>query len=334
MTLQNRACSYQYDALDRLASRFSTERGTTRHFYCANRLVTERGGSEHRAYIHGSEQLLAWQIGVAKMISTALIAPDRSNSVLAMIAPGQNAFVAYSPYGHRANTALLPGLPGFNGEHPDPLTDHYLLGNGYRAFNPVLMRFNSPDSLSPFGEGGLNGYAYCQGDPVNCHDPSGRVSWQFIVGMTLSVAALLTATVALFPSLPFLLSVEAAQAGFVSAGSLSTMVTGVASVAGGALSVTRQIVQEVAPDSPLLEPLGWSALILGLTAASTRVGSVIAARNPRNLANIKQAIEKRGMPILVSGPSEVSAASQIRGVASSTSASLRLNNHDLLSVRL
>ncbi|KAG0373379.1 hypothetical protein BGX24_011777, partial [Mortierella sp. AD032] len=25
-----------------------------------------------------------------------------------------------------------------------------------RAFNPVLMRFNSPDSSSPFGSGGLN----------------------------------------------------------------------------------------------------------------------------------------------------------------------------------
>ncbi|EGH35731.1 hypothetical protein PSYJA_44541, partial [Pseudomonas syringae pv. japonica str. M301072] len=38
------------------------------------------------------------------------------------------------------------------------MTGHYLLGNGYRAFNPVLMRFNSPDSLSPFGEGGVNAY--------------------------------------------------------------------------------------------------------------------------------------------------------------------------------
>ncbi|WP_434706426.1 RHS repeat-associated core domain-containing protein [Pseudomonas sp. Z1-12] len=47
------------------------------------------------------------------------------------------------------------------------MTGHYLLGNGYRAFNPGLMRFNSPDSLSPFGEGGLNAYAYSVGDPVN-----------------------------------------------------------------------------------------------------------------------------------------------------------------------
>lgn len=51
-----------------------------------------------------------------------------------------------------------------------------MLGNGYRAYNPVLMRFNQPDSLSPFGQDGLNAYAYCQGDPVNRQDPSGRIS--------------------------------------------------------------------------------------------------------------------------------------------------------------
>ncbi|SDW89091.1 RHS repeat-associated core domain-containing protein [Pseudomonas syringae] len=65
-------------------------------------------------------------------------------------------------------------LPGFNGELLDSVTGHYPLGNGYRAYNPVLMRFNSPDSLSPFGKGGLNAYAYCAGDPVNRSDPSGH----------------------------------------------------------------------------------------------------------------------------------------------------------------
>jgi RHS repeat-associated protein len=42
---------------------------------------------------------------------------------------------------------------GFNGEAHDPLTGHYLLGNGHRAYNPVLMRFNSPDTLSLFVPG-------------------------------------------------------------------------------------------------------------------------------------------------------------------------------------
>jgi hypothetical protein len=36
------------------------------------------------------------------------------------------------------------------------------------------MRFNSPDSWSPFDRGGLNSYAYCAGNPVNWKDPTGH----------------------------------------------------------------------------------------------------------------------------------------------------------------
>ena len=66
------------------------------------------------------------------------------------------------------------------------MTGHFLLGNGYRAFNPVLMRFNSPDSLSPFGKGGLNAYAYCVGDPVNYSDPAGHIAGWPLIAKSLS----------------------------------------------------------------------------------------------------------------------------------------------------
>jgi RHS repeat-associated protein len=52
---------------------------------------------------------------------------------------------------------------------------HYALGNGYRIYNPLLMRFHKPDSMSPFGAGGLNAYTYCKGDPVNFEDPTGHM---------------------------------------------------------------------------------------------------------------------------------------------------------------
>jgi RHS repeat-associated protein len=95
-------------------------------------------------------------------------------SVLLAKSPDGRVALAYTPFGHHASGSPPDVALGFNGERPQPPTGHYLLGNGYRAFNPTLMRFNSPDSWSPFGDGGLNAYAYCAGDPVNNIDPDGH----------------------------------------------------------------------------------------------------------------------------------------------------------------
>ncbi|WP_439958608.1 RHS repeat-associated core domain-containing protein [Pseudomonas putida] len=80
----------------------------------------------------------------------------------------------YTIYGHDGCDQYASVLR-FNGQRKEYATGHYLLGNGYRAFNPVLMRFHSPDSLSPMGAGGLNCYAYCAGDPINNVDPTGHM---------------------------------------------------------------------------------------------------------------------------------------------------------------
>jgi RHS repeat-associated protein len=110
---------------------------------------------------------------------TRLLATDQQRSVLYVLDVSRPHPIAYSPYGHHPAESGLLSLLGFNGERPDPVTGCYLLGNGYRAFNPVLMRFNSPDSWSPFGEGGLNAYGYCVGDPVNRIDPTGHIGNPF-----------------------------------------------------------------------------------------------------------------------------------------------------------
>lgn len=87
---------------------------------------------------------------------------------------GRGVSRAYSPYG--AYRAIDGGCLAFTGQLFDSHVGGYHLGNGRRTYNPKLMRFHSPDSLSPFSTGGLNAYAYCAGDPVNRVDPSGA-SW-------------------------------------------------------------------------------------------------------------------------------------------------------------
>lgn len=103
-----------------------------------------------------------------------MLASDDKNSVLAEVNRGELQQNAYSPYGHSPSGE---GALGYNGELREGQVGWYLLGNGYRAFNPLLMRFHSPDSWSPFGEGGLNAYTYVMGDPVGYTDPTGHVGF-------------------------------------------------------------------------------------------------------------------------------------------------------------
>ncbi|MEE1887289.1 RHS repeat-associated core domain-containing protein [Pseudomonas carassii] len=101
------------------------------------------------------------------MTSSRLAVIDQQRSVLG----GSSLPRAYTPYG--AVSDKRGALLAYCGQPHDSLTGHYHLGNGHRTFNPLLMRFNSPDRLSPFGAGGINAYAYCQGDPINFHDSRG-----------------------------------------------------------------------------------------------------------------------------------------------------------------
>ncbi|RII77805.1 RHS repeat-associated core domain-containing protein [Pseudomonas monteilii] len=67
---------------------------------------------------------------------------------------------------------------GFTGVFYDAALKTYSLGNGHRVYSPSLMRFLQPDGFSPFREGGLNCCAYCEDDPINFTDPTGRFKGQ------------------------------------------------------------------------------------------------------------------------------------------------------------
>lgn len=175
---------YQYDAMGRLIQQDETAlhyRGTT--------LVNQQKAGEEVRLITGPGGNLA-QIRTGVNPGVWLTGTDANGSVLSIEQDARQDQGTYDPYGQGINNPGCSVL-GYNGERQDEILGGYHLGNGYRLYNPYLKRFSSPDSLSPFGKGGINPYAYCEGDPINHTDPTGHhVRWQAIVGGVASVIGL------------------------------------------------------------------------------------------------------------------------------------------------
>lgn len=169
---------YSYDPLDRHVHTKNSDDTRVQIFYCGDRVATELAGDTVRTVFEVESSVLAQQTTNEGAQETMLIAHDNKCSPLLNLRANEAApeATAYTAFGHSPVEKNTQRVLGFNGERPDKNSGFYLLGNGYRAFNTVLMRFTSPDNRSPFGDGGINAYAYCAGDPVNRMDPSGH-SW-------------------------------------------------------------------------------------------------------------------------------------------------------------
>lgn len=171
--------------------------GRVHAFYQAGQLVTELGDDVKRSVFRGQARFLGHLAGDKRTPSVSAV--DRGNTVMAEPHTNCLARFSYTPYGQRARLNE-PDTPwAYHGERMDALLDGYPLGNGYRLYRPALMRFGAPDNLSPFGQGMLNAYAYCLGDPVNQSDPSGHFAVRSLIKYAswITAAASLTAGTAL-----------------------------------------------------------------------------------------------------------------------------------------
>ncbi|MCI0913679.1 RHS repeat-associated core domain-containing protein [Pseudomonas putida] len=142
------------------------------YFYRAERPIMIMLGDRHRTILRAYAIPLAEQQSDGQ--GPCLLAVEDNGTVLQVQQIGHAEPHLYTAYGHDPRLPSQLTLLGFNGEAYISLRCDYPLGNGYRSYSPERMRFNSPDSLSPFGRGGLNAYCYCEDDPVNNVDPSGR----------------------------------------------------------------------------------------------------------------------------------------------------------------
>lgn len=148
---------------------------TTLYFYQDNRLHFALGASSRRALLRIENQALAEQQRQAGNDSSKILAVDAQGSVV-QVQVGQKATTfSYTAFGYSDAAKFYNPLAGFNGERPEPITGCYPLGNGYPFYIPSLMRFGSPDNISPFGRGGAHSYVYCGADPVNFVDRTGHM---------------------------------------------------------------------------------------------------------------------------------------------------------------
>jgi len=260
------ARNYQYDPLDRVANDGPADTGQQR-FYREDKLANQVGGTLNRTFIHGGDNLVAERQnpGATKNV---LLATDRKRSVTGEVPDGHPPNdIAYNAYGRRSATRPIVSALAFNGELTED-SGWQLLGNGYRAYNPVLMRFHSPDNLSPFGEGGVNGYAYCQGDPVNRSDPTGHFALLLVAAVSLAagVAALVGASQTENKTTKMVLQVAGSMA--VALG----VVFGVWGVVGGRSPVARDGAGQAAWMG------GRNSSVSGRSAVYTKRGRY--ARNP------------------------------------------------------
>ncbi|MCX7079763.1 MAG: RHS repeat-associated core domain-containing protein [Pseudomonas sp.] len=306
-------CHYVYDALDRLTGLVPSEQEQVQRFYNSEHLATELQGQTSRTVFQQGTQLLALQQRQGDEVDSQLLATDQQRSVLHAIDGVQHRYKVYSPYGHRRAESGLSSLLGFNGERPDPVTGHYLLGNGHRAFNPVLMRFNSPDRLSPFGRGGLNPYAYCLGDPVNRSDPSGQESVESWVFLGLGVIGLLASVVGAFPSIGFVEAAKSLKKGVVTRRAVAKVTGTTIGIVAGTVSVGRLALNIADPDSEDSKTLLYVGAALGVlsllgaggaTFLSWRASRGVKAKTTTVFTQTSNSSSSRGSSLVQRSPRE------------------------------
>lgn len=184
--------SYEYDELGRLAAQWDEGRKQRRVLeYDGDRLCgecwldAEGKALRHRA-LDEEAGLVVYHIEHGESSDSTRLyftLPDPQSGggeeyVVDAEGQWQSRSIGFTPWGEAPQERLdaMQGGMGYNAQRVDPVTGYYHLGNGYRVYDPQHQAFYQSDSLSPFGEGGLNDRAYCAGqDPVNWHDPSGHI---------------------------------------------------------------------------------------------------------------------------------------------------------------
>ncbi|OTA15177.1 YD repeat [Xenorhabdus vietnamensis] len=267
-------CEYGYDAFNRMVTQNINQNNLHELYYRGTELVNEVQVEQNETsrLVKLDQQCL----GVAANDELTLLNGDQHNSLLWSQPTGQGGELhGWTPYGE-GSSASLP--VGFNGQRADPVSGMYHLGNGYRTYNPVLRRFNSPDSFSPFGAGGINPYAYCLNDPINRLDPTGHISSQAIAGIAMGVIGLLATIFTAGAAIAAAGGVMAA----VAAASTTSLVTGSVAAVSDVTAIVSGALEDASPEAS--SALGWVSMATGFVGLTTDLAKSAGkfAKNTKN----------------------------------------------------
>ncbi len=258
---------YRYNALNQQMVESFNQSEPLYHFYQDRRLLDDVQVNDITHYLeHGQLSVTNNQIKASYYLQ------NNFGSIITLIDQSQQLahFYRYLPFGYQSDMKsdsatfdvfdLADSSKGYNDMLTDQITGNQFLGNGYRAYNPRLRLFMKYDSLSPFDQGGINGYAYSDNNPIMAFAPSGHMSkWQrvdMIAGLTLTAVASGLAIMA---------------TGGAATPMVLTSYTSFMSTAAIGLSVTTPVIADSIADAEAhknwthqMRSTGWKNVVVGL----------------------------------------------------------------------
>lgn len=268
-------CDYGYAPGGQLTDRVIN--GTlTRSFFSGGQATHEHTGDQTLRIVGDSGSVFALsRLSAGVRQATTLLGCDAQGSVR-IEADSAVRTRRYTVHGAEAGEDRDSPF-GFAGERRDTLTGWYI-PSGYRPYDPIVMGFLSPDSDSPFGQGGLNPYAYCAGDPVNRIDPSGHgwLTWLVAgIGIGLGVVG----TIATFgAAAPAFAALAAGGIGALTATGAVAIGAATLSAVSLGTGIASTVLEATNKDSKAASILGWVSLGTGLAELGMTMAPKAAAR--------------------------------------------------------
>ncbi len=299
---QGTTCDYRYAPNGQLTDRVIN--GTlTRSFFSGGQATHEHSGDKTLRIVGDGGSVFALsRLSAGVRQATTLLGCDAQGSVRI---EADSAVLTRRYTAHGAEAGEDPDSPfGFAGERRDTLTGWYI-PSGYRPYDPIVMGFLSPDSDSPFGQGGLNPYAYCAGDPVNRIDPSGHgwLTW-LVAGIGIGLGVVGT-IVTFGAAAPAFAALAAGGIGALTASGAVAIGAATLSAVSLGTGIASTVLEATNKDSKAASILGWVSLGTGLAEAGLSMAPKAAARLSARLGrSAGRAARKSGRGAGSSAPSK------------------------------